>query len=150
MKPFVRKATMFDHTEILILVCKWFEESQIIKGYDEAASNWLSNMITYCNSRVFVVVQDAKIVGCVGIRITQFPWNSKDSFIVCDFIMTDPQHRKNGVAKLLLDAMKDVAHEINLPLLIGHASGTDPELKDKYFAMQGFKYLGSNLGYNGD
>lgn len=143
----IRRATIFDHTEILKLLIQWFEESQIIKGYDEAACGWLSHMIT--NELVLVATYENKIIGVMGLRTTQMPWNSKENYIINDFIMVHKDYRTLGAASNLLSKAKEIADSAEMILLIGNNNGDNVELKDRYFLMQGFKYLGGNFSYCG-
>ena len=143
----IRRATIFDHTEILKLLIQWFEESQIIKGYDEAACGWLSHMIT--NELVLVATYENKIIGVMGLRTTQMPWNSKENYIINDFIMVHKDYRTLGATSNLLSKAKEIADSAEMILLIGNNNGDNVELKDRYFLMQGFKYLGGNFSYCG-
>lgn len=143
----IRKANMFDHTAVLKLLIEWFEESQVINGYDKSASCWLSNLINSENSVVFLAEHEGKVIGSIGIRKTLMPWNSQSWFLVSDFIMTDKEHRSIGVAEKLMKASKDLSDSEGIPLLIGHMTGTHAELKDKFLQMKGFTYLGGNLSY---
>lgn len=143
----IRRATIFDHSEVLSLLIEWFDESQIIKGYDEAACTWVSNMIT--NHLVLVAEYEDRIIGVMGLRITQMPWNSKDYYIISDFIMVDKDYRTFGAAHNLLKSAKETADKAEMILLIGNNNGDNVELKDRYFSMQGFKYLGGNFSYCG-
>lgn len=143
----IRKATIFDHTEILTLLIKWFEESQVIKGYDDSACGWVSDMIT--NHLVLVATYEDSIIGVMGLRMTQMPWNSKDHYLISDFIMVDKNYRTVGAAHNLLQRAKEVADNAKMILLIGNNNGDNVELKDRYFLMQGFKYLGGNFSYCG-
>lgn len=145
----IRTATILDHTAILTLLIKWFDESQVIKGYDKAACGWLSDMICLPSNTVLVAEYNGMIVGCLGLRTTSMPWNSSKTFMCCDFIMTEKEYRTLGVANELMKEVKRVTDSTGLILLIGNSSGLDIDLKDKYFTMQGFTMLGSNFSYNG-
>lgn len=143
----IRKATIFDHTEISTLLIQWFDESQVIKGYDDALCGWVSDMIT--NALVLVATYEDKIIGTMGLRITQMPWNSKENYIISDFIMVNKEYRTVGAAHNLLQRAKEVADNAKMILIIGNNNGDNVELKDRYFSMQGFKYLGGNFSHFG-
>lgn len=143
----IRKATIFDHSEISTLLIQWFDESQVIKGYDDALCGWVSDMIT--KALVLVATYEDKIIGTMGLRITQMPWNSKENYIISDFIMVNKEYRTVGAAHNLLQRAKKVADNAKMILIIGNNNGDNVELKDRYFSMQGFKYLGGNFSHFG-
>lgn len=145
----IRAATIFDHSAILCLLIEWFDESQVIKGYDDSACNWLSEMISMPHNMVLVAEYNDMIVGCLGLRTTCMPWNKSCNFLSADFIMTEKEYRYLGIGTELLREAKKVADFDGLLLLAGNSTGLDSRLKDKYFQMHGFKMLGSNFSYNG-
>jgi hypothetical protein len=64
-----------------------------------------------------------------------------------EFLMTDKHARKTGVANKLITASKDFAEKKDLILMMGHFSGKDPDLKDKFLKIHGFEYGGGNFFY---
>lgn len=143
----IKRATILDHSEILSLLIEWFQDSQIIKGYDSTACRWVADMIT--NHLILAAVYDEKIIGVMGLRTTLMPWNSSNYYLISDFIMVNRDYRDVGAASNLLTRAKEVADEIKMILLIGNNNGDNVDLKDRYFSMQGFNYLGGNFSYSG-
>lgn len=138
---------MYDHTAVLKLLIEWFEESQVIKEYDESLGLWVTETITAPNCFVLIAEHEKNIVGCVGVRQTEMPWSSKQQFLITDFLMIRKNARKTGAADKLIEDLKQYSNNTGLVLMMGHITGTDAELKDKFLQMKGFKYLGSNLAY---
>lgn len=151
MEVVVSRANIFDHSELLKLLIRWFDELSI-EGYPyigDYTGTWLADLIS--NHLVFKATYDDKIIGCIGLRISHFPWNNKVSILVNDFLMTDAKYRKTGVADRLLEACKKFSDESKLLLWIGHITGTSAETKDRYLKNHGFKYAGGNFIYkNGE
>ncbi len=145
----IRKATVFDHSEILRLCVEWFKELSVegMPGYCDYSGIWLADLIA--NHIVIVGELDGKIIGMIALRIANMPWNLKEKLLFNDGFMTYKQYRKTGIASKLLEIAKDSAKELNMCLIMGHMTGTDAELKDRYFKTEGFKYAGANFIYRG-
>ena len=118
----IRKATIFDHGEILNLSIQWFEELAI-NGFPLACPDtgvWLADLIA--NHIVLVGEYEDAIIGCIGVRIGFMPWNYSDKVLLNDVFMTDKRLRNTGVAGKLLDAIKQFAEDNNLMLVMGHVT----------------------------
>ena len=73
----------------------------------------------------FVVEDDdGKVVGSIGLNRTS-PWYSDAEYIADGWIYVLPEHRKSGVAGMLVDKAKEFAEEKELPLIIGIFSKED-------------------------
>lgn len=145
----IRKAQVIDHSEILTLLLKWFDELAI-HGIPHLCGHtgvWLADLIG--RHQVFIALIDNKIVGCIGLRLGFMPWNNEVPALFNDFLMTDINMREFGVADLLISTAKKHADEAQLLLMMGHFTGTDADLKDRYLRLKGFQYGGGNFFYKG-
>lgn len=150
MNVTIMKATVLDHSRILTLGYEWFKEASI-NGFPDICNYtgvWLADMIA--KHLVLIATIEEKLVGGIGLRFGYIPWNNEVPILVNDFLMTDKQYRKYGVAQRLIEAAKDFANKSKMFLLVGHFSGTYPELKDKFLSTKGFKYAGGNYVYKGE
>ena len=60
---------------------------------------------------------DGKVVGSIGLNRTS-PWYSDEEYISDGWIYVLKEHRKNGVAGMLINKAKKFAEEKNVPLII--------------------------------
>ncbi len=150
MEIIIRKAAYTDHSAIFTLLLKWFDELSIegIPAECPYSVVWLADLMA--RHHVVVATIDNKVVGCLGLRLGFIPWNNEVPALFNDFLMTDIDIREFGVADLLIRAAKDHADEAQLTLILGHFTGTNADLKDRYFKLKGFKYGGGNFFYKGD
>src|SRR6185437_9102567 len=128
----VRGALVTDHSEILKLLLGWFEELNI-KGFPGMCNYtglWLADLIA--NHIVLVAEYANKIIGAIGMRVGYFPWNNEEQILSNEFLMVDKTMRKKGTADLLLKAIKQFADKGKLTVVLGHMTGTDSDLKDRY------------------
>ncbi len=147
----INKATVFDHGQLIELLMTWFDECDCdyIPKTCSYTGIWMADLIA--RHMVLVAKIEDKIVGSLGLRITHFPWNNEVKVLSDDFLMVDKEFREYGVANKLITAAKDLAKEFKHLLMIGHFSGTDTKLKDRYFSqIQGLQYLGGNFIYKGE
>ena len=146
----ITNANLLDHSEVLKLLIKWFDES-LIDGVPKVCAFtgiWLSDMIA--NQIVLIATLNQEIVGTLGLKMGFFPWNNQQKVIFADFIMTEPTKRHLKVADKLIKEAKNIAESLKLTLVAGHFTGRYAELKDKYLEkMHGFTYGGSNFFYKG-
>lgn len=145
----IRKANIFDHSGILSMLVEWLEETSI-NGFPDICNYtgiWLADLIA--KHMVFIATLGNKIVGSIALKFGFMPWNNEEGLLFNEFLMTDKKYRKYGVADKLIHASKDFADKSGLLLMMGHFSGTSPELKDKYLSIRGFKYAGANFIYKG-
>ena len=72
------------------------------------------------------VVEDnnGKVVGSIGLNRTS-PWYSDAEYIADGWLYVIKEHRKSGVAGMLIDKAKEFAEEKKLPLIIGIFSKED-------------------------
>ena len=146
----IRFANLFDHSEVLKLCAKWFEELSI-DGFPSVCPHsgvWLADLIA--NHLVFVGELGTKIIGVIGLRVGNMPWNNIEKVLFNDIFMTDIDHRNSGIATMLLAVVKRFASDQQMTLIMGHMTGTNAELKDRYLQIEGFKYGGGNFIYKGE
>lgn len=146
----INRATILDHSRILNLLITWFDEA-LLKGLPNVCGYtgvWLSTLIS--QHLVLMACQGDKLVGCIGLKLGYLPWNNEVNILVNEFLMTEKEARKLGVADKLIKAAKDFAKKGGLILTMGHFSGKDAELKDRYLGHHGFKYGGGNFFYLGE
>jgi hypothetical protein len=151
MSIIIKKATYLDHGRILELILKWFDEvtTEDIPKACNYTGVWLADLIA--RHAVIIAEWGGNIVGAIGLKFTNFPWNNEVTILSDDFLMTDKESRHLGVADKLIKGAKGLANELKLPLMLGHFSGTQAELKDKYLSkIHGFKYLGGHFIYKGE
>lgn len=147
----INRANIYDHGAILELLVSWFDEITEPNIPKPCAHTgvWLADLIA--RHIVIVAKLEDKIVGCIGLRFTHFPWNNEVTALSDDFLMTDKEFRHLNIADKLIKSAKSFAKEFKHILMIGHFSGLHPELKDKYLSLfHGFKYLGGNFIYTGE
>lgn len=151
MEILISRATIYDHGELLELLISWFDECADDNIAKPCAFTgvWLADLIA--KHIVITARINGKLVGSIGLKRSFFPWNNEKVILVDDFLMTDKEYREFGTAGKLLKAAKDFADQFDHTLLIGHFSGFQPELKDRYLTLfHGFKYLGGNFIYKGE
>lgn len=150
MEVMISRATILDHTRILSLLIEWFDEA-LVDGIPKTCGFtgvWLADLIA--KHLVLIATLEDKLIGCIGLRMGYIPWNNEEQLLFNDFLMTSKDARNTGVANKLIEATKDFAKKANVTLFMGHFSGKNPEAKDKYFQLKGFKYAGGNLIYKGE
>ncbi len=149
MEIIIRRADYTEHSAIFKLLLKWFDELSIEGVPAECGYSvvWLADLIV--RHHVIVATIDDKIVGCLGLRSGFFPWNNECSCLFNDFLMTEVNSRGTGVADKLIKAAKQYADDNNYLFIVGHITGTDAKLKDKYLQLKGFQYGGGNFFYKG-
>lgn len=150
MEIIIEKANRHDHSEIMNLLEEWFEESPLkfIPRGCPYSTIWLSDLIV--NHLVIVGRKAGKIIGALGLRVTYFPWNNEVLILTDDFFMTKKEERSTGISDLLIDEAKRWANIRKMILNMGHFSGKDAELKDRYIERHGFTYTGANLIFKGE
>lgn len=150
MNCIIRRANLKDHGAILELLLQWFDECAVPNYPRECnyTGVWLADLIA--NHIVLIAEIDEKIVGTVSLKIGYLPWNNEQSMIFNDFLMTNKNYRKEGITNKLIDECKKCSEKIKQPLFIGHLSGADAELKDRYFSMKNMQYVGGYFIYNGE
>lgn len=141
----IRKATAFDHSAILNLSVQWFEEVRVqgFPGVCAQTGVWLADLIA--NHLFLVGEYGDKIIGALGLRIGNVPWNVTEPVLFNELFMTDKDYRGTGISDRLIDAVKEFSEDNNLLLIMGHMTGTDAHLKDKYLSIKGFSYAGANF-----
>ncbi len=151
MDILITRATIYDHGELLELLLSWFDEctDDSIPKPCAFTGVWLADLIA--KHIVITAKVNGKLVGSIGLKRTYFPWNNEKVVLTDDFLMTDKEFRYLGTARELIKAAKNFANEFDFTLLVGHFSGLQPELKDRYLMLfHGFKYLGGNFIYKGE
>lgn len=150
MEIAIKKATLLEHTAILELLLEWFNELTInglphICGFTGV---WLAELIS--KHMVITACIDKKIVGILGLKYGFMPWNNEVGVLFGEFLMTDKEYREKGVADKIIEAAKAFSKQTKLTLMMGHFTGTDASLKDKFLCIKGFQYGGGNFFYKGD
>lgn len=146
----IKKATLLDHSAVLSLLFEWFNELSInglpnICGYTGV---WLADLIA--KHVVITASIDNKIVGILGMRYGFMSWNNEKGVLFNEFLMTHKDFKDQALTDKMIIAAKDFAKQAKLVLITGHYIGTNIELKDKFSAIDGFKYGGNNLFYKGE
>jgi GNAT superfamily N-acetyltransferase len=107
----------------------------------------LKNRIAY--RLIWVAEADQRVVGCLSLTHHYWPWNAKAFFLGDDWFWVEPQHRKGGTAKNLLDKAKACARDLHVPLFLTLSfGGMDVALKDRFAKMQGFTYKGGRFCFD--
>lgn len=144
------KATYKDHTSLVHLLLQWLGETAI-KDFPKDCNHsgvWIADLIA--KHLVLIATLGDKLIGAIALRFGYLPWNNEVPILFNEFLMTDKKYRKTGVTDKLIQAAKDFADTSKMFLMVGHFSGTDPELKDRFIKMRGFKYIGANYVYKGE
>lgn len=146
MEITIRKAVGEDVVELANLLKQWLNETDMnYPGYCEYSMAWLAGFIY--NNMVFVAVKGEEIIGTLGLKYSQFPWNNEFNAWFCDFLIINKDNRKNGVAKKLLECSKSLSDTTKLPVFLGIMTGNFATRKDRFLEMSGFKYAGGNFVY---
>jgi len=142
----IRKANGFDVNRISELLKGWLEETAFnYPGVCPYSHVWLANFI-YTNT-CFVIENDEKILGTIGMRYGTFPWNNEVGAFFCDFLIIDKVFRANGVAARLIEEVKKLSNENDMPVFLGIMTGIQADKKDRFLSMCGFEYAGGNFVY---
>ena len=108
----------------------------------------LHNLLHQVEAGFLIVAEDAGyIVGVIALVPHHHPWNRTQKFLVNEHFFVDPDYRKGGTAKHLLDAAKVRADELNMPLRIDLIGGGDRQAKDRFMELNGFRFLGGQFLY---
>jgi len=76
----IREATLIDISQIIELLKEFFDTADIAKiseGDIESSTNTITNLIKNNNMAIIVMDIDNKIVGCLGVVVIPFYFNSK-------------------------------------------------------------------------
>lgn len=142
----LRRAHGLDLTQLSQLLIGWLEDTEInYPGYCEYSPLWLADFIY--RYPVFIVTENEKIIGSIGLKVNNFPWNDQEKCLFCDFLMIDKEYRNTNAVILLLEAAKKLSDELRLTLYLGSMTGSKADIKDRFFSINGFQYLGGNFIY---
>jgi predicted N-acetyltransferase YhbS len=98
---------------------------------------------------VHVAEIEGEVIGCVILNTRSWPWNRQALFLENEHFWVEKRFRKGGTAAKLIDAAKQTATAMKLPLRLCFTSdGHDADLKDRWMRMQGFKYQGGNFFFH--
>lgn len=111
----------------------------------------LHDLLHQAEAGLLIVAEDAGyICGVVALGIHHWPWNRQQGrFLTNHHFAVDPEYRKGGTAKKLIDAAKMIAKARNIPLRIDLMGGGDREAKDRFMQMMGGRYLGGQFWFEG-
>lgn len=142
----IRRANGYDADAIGELLKEWLNETNLnYPGYCAYSHVWLATFI-YSDFCV-VAVKDGKVIGTIGMKYGQFPWNNEWNAFFCDFLIVDKDNRTNGVGKMLIDEVKKLSDSTNVPIFLGIMTGHLADKKDRFLELCGFKYAGGNFVY---
>ena len=146
MEITTRKANGFDATRIGELLQSWLLETEFnYPGVCPYSHVWLADFI-YKNPCFVILVNDL-IVGTIGLRYGNFPWNNEFPAFFCDFLIIDSNYRTNGISARIIDEVKKLSDGTKVPLFMGIMTGSLADKKDRFLEMTGFKYAGGNFVY---
>jgi GNAT superfamily N-acetyltransferase len=99
---------------------------------------------------VFVAANGERIVGVVILDYARWPWTHPNSesgrHLYNQHFWVDPAFRRGGTALKLRKMAEARADALGLPLLLQTSSlDSNTDLKDRFFAMGGFKRVGGNF-----
>lgn len=146
MEVIIRKADGFDAPILGVLMQEWLKETNFqYPGVCPYSHVWLANFIF--TQICFVAEKEGKVIGAIGMKYANFPWNNEYFALFCEFLMVLPQYRTDNVAVKLIKAVKQLSDETKLPVFLGIMTGLLAEKKDRFLETCGFEYAGSNFVY---
>lgn len=139
--PQVRFAEAADYPQIISMA----EALNLENGHSEIdypmAEAAIMQAINRDKSMIGLVGGVGAIQGIVMLRFANF-WCSKDVFLDELFLYVHPEHRKEPVAKALINFAKDTADRLKLPLMIGVMSSERTQTKLRLYR----RHLGDPVG----
>lgn len=92
--------------------------------------------------RVFILLDDAQIVGAVGLEPRRFWW-SRQQALGDLFFYVAASHRKSVAAKILINAARKAARDADLPLILGGFGSPRLSPFNRFLRLLGFREIGS-------
>jgi hypothetical protein len=146
-KVTVIKANEFDISDIMRCLVKWLDSTNIpYPPTTKALMQWVASVVSQEAS--FIAISDNKVIGTAALSYFNFPWNHEFILLNNDWFFVESGYRQYGTAQKLIDAMKAFSSEIGLPIYTSIINGIDTDKKDRFFQMNGLKYLGGNFIFN--
>ena len=90
------------------------------------------------------------VAGLIALSINVWPWvapsNRAGHYLTNIHFWVERPYRRGGTATKLLDAAKETADRLGLPLMIeGSSGGTEVTLKDRFVRRCGFEFVGGKM-----
>jgi GNAT superfamily N-acetyltransferase len=146
----LRAARYADMEGILQTLLRALAESET--GYPEPDQPYCqqATMDLMAQGLVFVAANGERIVGVVILDYARWPWTHPNSesgrHLYNQHFWVDPAFRRGGTALKLRKMAEARADALGLPLLLQTSSlDSNTDLKDRFFAMGGFKRVGGNF-----
>lgn len=143
----IRTARPADVTAIYGLLLNSYQEMAYVMPppLEFHAFAWI--LRTMESGRVYLAERGGQAVASVGLRQQTWEWNPTKPFLQDVWFYILPDARRGGTARGLMQAAKKLSEETKLPLFMGITTGTSPDLKERFYAMQGLQYLGGFFAY---
>lgn len=90
------------------------------------------------------------VVGLIALNLHRWPWvspsNPAGRYLTNEYFWVERAYRCGGTAARLLEAAKDTADRLRLPLMIETSSGgAEASMKDRFVRRCGFNYIGGKM-----
>lgn len=140
----VRRATDSDHQEIWRLFLQCHNENGIFKLAPEKVDFFIQRGLnphkihpqdTGPRGEIQVIGAPGQLEAVCFVVIGSF-WYSTDLHLEELLVYVDPQYRKSGHAKALIEWMKRTADELGIPVLTGVMSNARTEAKIRLYERQ--------------
>ena len=99
------------------------------------------------NGFCWVVQDEGRVIGVSMVAPKNWPWNRQVFFYENTHLYVLPNWRGTGAADKLVEAMKALANEKQVQLILNFTYGTDFEVVKGFMAKHGMQLLGGNFLY---
>jgi GNAT superfamily N-acetyltransferase len=142
-----RIARADDFEPIWSLLRGGYEESKIAELSEDRARTTIRNCLQpELGGAVAVACEHGRIVGTIGLLVTQPIWSSDEWALVCLWHFVHPEHRASRHAINLLDQAEAAARQLKLRLFMGIDSpdriAGKCRLYERRYRKIGYLYLG--------
>ena len=148
----IRSGHYDDIFEIEALLIKARDEIDLKDNPHQETPYIYHDLIHQAEAGLLIVAEDGGYVcGVMALATSHWPWNRKQGqHLINNHFYVDPEYRRGGTARKLLEAAKVVARERGMPLRIDLMGAGSRELKDRFCEMSGLRYLGGIFLYEGE
>lgn len=124
----------------LVGLCENFIEEFSLPPGDQAK---IEAMLNWHLEHGFLVtaMKNGDIIGVLALHPETY-WYSDEQFVTDTVFYVHPRGRKSRAAQMLMEAGKEYAKELGLPMMLAVSSGGNVEKKDRFYERKGFSRIG--------
>lgn len=138
----IRKATVFDISQILLLLNNMHKETTItVPPIDSYKITNKVNQVLH-EGIVLLATQENKLQGSIGGVIAS-DWWSNEKYLADIWFYVYPDARKSNVAKSLISDFIQIGKNTKMKVRLGHIFSGDLDRKDKFYERLGLVKAGS-------